>query len=91
MMDSLEIFTENSHNDCSNKLLYLISSEINDSETFSIGLSGGSTPKYFYELLTEKYKEYSNIYLWTVDERQRREDAIIAKYKDSTNYNNESK
>ena len=69
MMDSLEIFKENSHNDCSNRLLYLISSQINDSETFSIGLSGGSTPKFFYGLLAEKYKDYSNIYLWTVDER----------------------
>ena len=54
MMDSLEIFQENSHDDCSNRLLYLISSQINDDETFSIGLSGGSTPKFFYELLTEK-------------------------------------
>ena len=69
MIDSLEIFKDNSHNDCSNRLLSLISSQINDSETFSIGLSGGSTPKFFYELLTEKYKKYSNIYLWTVDER----------------------
>ena len=69
MMDSLEIFQENSHDDCSNRLLYLISSQINDDETFSIGLSGGSTPKFFYKLLTEKYQEYSNIYLWTVDER----------------------
>ena len=69
MMDSLEIFQENSHNDCSNRLLYLLSSHINDLETFSIGLSGGSTPKFFYKLLTEKYQEYSNIYLWTVDER----------------------
>ncbi len=69
MIDSLEIFKDNSHNDCSNRLLSLISSQINESETFSIGLSGGSTPKFFYELLTEKYKKYSNIYLWTVDER----------------------
>ena len=69
MIDSLEILNGNSHIDCSNKLLDLISSEINDSENYSLGLSGGSTPKFFYELFAEKYKNYSNIYLWTVDER----------------------
>ena len=69
MMDSLEILKENNHIDCSNTLLDLITSEINDSENYSLGLSGGSTPKFFYELFAEKYKDYSNIYLWTVDER----------------------
>ena len=69
MMNSLEIHKENNHIDCSNTLLDLISSEINDSENYSLGLSGGSTPKFFYELFAEKYKNYSNIYLWTVDER----------------------
>ena len=69
MMDSLEIIKENNHIDCSNTLLNLISSEINDSEDYSLGLSGGSTPKFFYELFAAKYKDYSNIYLWTVDER----------------------
>ena len=69
MIDSLEILNGISHIDCSNKLLDLISSEINDSENYSLGLSGGSTPKFFYELFAEKYKNYSNIYLWTVDER----------------------
>ena len=68
-MDSLEIIKENNHIDCSNTLLNLISSEINDSEDYSLGLSGGSTPKFFYELFAAKYKDYSNIYLWTVDER----------------------
>ena len=47
MMDSLEILKENNHIDCSNKLLDLISSEISDSENYSLGLSGGSTPKFF--------------------------------------------
>ena len=68
-MKSLEILKENNHIDCSNALLELISSEINNSENYSLGLSGGNTPKFFYELFAEKYKDYSNIYLWTVDER----------------------
>ena len=69
MIGSLEILKGNNHIDCSNTLLDLISSEINDSENYSLGLSGGSTPKFFYELFAEKYKDYSNICLWTVDER----------------------
>ena len=69
MIDSLEILKKNNHIDCSNTLLDLISSEINDSENYSLGLSGGNTPKFFYELFAEKYKDFSNIYLWTVDER----------------------
>ena len=69
MMNSLEIFKGNNHIDCSNTLLNLISSEINDSENYSLGLSGGSTPKFFYELFAKKYRDYSNIYLWTIDER----------------------
>ena len=69
MIDSLEILKKNNHIDCSNTLLDLISSKINDSENYSLGLSGGSTPKFFYELFAEKYKDFSNIYLWTVDER----------------------
>ena len=69
MMDSLEILKGNSHIDCSNTLLDLISSEIYESENYSLGLPGGSTPKFFYELFAEKYKNYSNIYLWTIDER----------------------
>ena len=69
MMKSLEILKENNHIDCSNALLELISSEINNSENYSLGLSGGNTPKFFYELFAEKYKDFSNIYLWTVDER----------------------
>ena len=62
-MDSLEILRGNNHIDCSNTLLDLISSEINDSENYSLGLSGGSTPKLFYELFAEKYKDYSRLYL----------------------------
>ena len=69
MMKSLEILKENNHIDCSNALLELISSDINNSDNYSLGLSGGNTPKFFYELFAEKYKDYSNIYLWTVDER----------------------
>ena len=69
MIDSLEIIREKTHQECSKLLLKLISNHINEFEDFSIGLSGGSTPKLFYELFAKKYHEYSNITFWTVDER----------------------
>ena len=62
MMDSLEILKENNHIDCSNTLLDLISSEINDSENYSLGLSGGSTPKFFYELFAKVLKTLDKTY-----------------------------
>mgnify|MGYP001409465952 FL=1 len=69
MIKSLEIIKEKTHEECSKLLLKLISKHINEFEKFSIGLSGGTTPELFYKLFSKKYHEYSNITLWTVDER----------------------
>ncbi len=69
MIKSLEIIKEKTHEECSKLLLKLISNHINEFEKFSIGLSGGTTPELFYKLFAKKYHEYSNITLWTVDER----------------------
>ena len=69
MIDSLEIIKEKTHEECSKLLLEKISKQINELENFSIGLSGGSTPRLFYELFAKRYCNHSNISLWTVDER----------------------
>ena len=69
MIKSLEIFKEKTHEECSKLLLELISEHINKSEKINIGLSGGSTPRLFYELFANKFHKYNNISLWTVDER----------------------
>ena len=69
MINSLEIIKEKTHEECSKLLLEKISKQINKFENFSIGLSGGSTPKLFYELFAKKFNNHSNISLWTVDER----------------------
>ena len=69
MIKSLEIIKEKTHEECSKLLLEKISKQINKFENFSIGLSGGSTPKLFYELFAKKFNNHSNISLWTVDER----------------------
>ena len=49
MFDSLEIIKENSHEDASLRLQELIGKFIQDNEKFSLGLSGGSTPRFFYQ------------------------------------------
>jgi len=49
----------------------LIINEINKSKknSFTIGLSGGSTPKITYSLLKNDIQDLSKIIFWTVDER----------------------
>ena len=69
MFDSLEIIKENSHEAASLKLHELISKFIKDNEKFSLGLSGGSTPRFFYQNFAKSYQENSDIYLWTIDDR----------------------
>ena len=81
MIKSLEIIKEKTHEECSKLLLKLISKHINEFEKFSIGLSGGTTPDLFYKLFAEKYHEYSNITLWTVDERHVDTTEIISNQK----------
>ena len=69
MFDSLEIIRENSHEDASLRLKELISKFIQDNEKFSLGLSGGSTPRFFYQNFANTYQENSDISLWTIDDR----------------------
>ena len=69
MFDSLEIIKENSHEAASLKLHELISKFIKDNEKFSLGLSGGSTPRFFYQNFAKSYQENSDISLWTIDDR----------------------
>jgi len=69
MFDSLEIIRENSHEDASLRLQGLIGKFIQDNEKFSLGLSGGSTPRFFYQNFANAYRENSDISLWTIDDR----------------------
>ena len=68
MFDSLEIIKENSHEDASLRLQELVGKFIQDNEKFSLGLSGGSTPRFFYQNFANTYQENSDISLWTIDE-----------------------
>ena len=69
MFDSLEIIKENSHEDASLRLQEMIGKIIQDNEKFSLGLSGGSTPRFFYQNFANTYQENSDISLWTIDDR----------------------
>ena len=61
MFDSLEIIKENSHEEVSLKLHELIAEFLKDNKEFNLGLSGGSTPKFFYQTFAESFKENNEI------------------------------
>ena len=71
MSESLIIYKANDHLEASSCLSNLIINDINKSknQSFSIGLSGGNTPKITYSLLRSDIKDLSEIIFWTVDER----------------------
>ena len=69
MFDSLEIIKETSHKDASLKLNELITQFIEKNKKFNMGLSGGNTPKFFYQTFAELNQENSDITLWTIDDR----------------------
>ena len=69
MFDSLEIIKEKSHKDASLKLNELITQFIEKNKKFNMGLSGGNTPKFFYQTFAELNQENSDITLWTIDDR----------------------
>ena len=61
MFDSLEIIKETSHKDASLKLNELITQFIEKNKKFNMGLSGGNTPKFFYQTFAELNQENSDI------------------------------
>lgn len=71
MSESIIVYKANDHLEASSCLSNLIINEINESKknSFTIGLSGGSTPKITYSLLKNDIQDLSKIIFWTVDER----------------------
>ncbi len=71
MSESIIVYKANDHLEASSCLSNLIINEINKSkkDSFTIGLSGGSTPKITYSLLKNDIQDLSKIIFWTVDER----------------------
>ncbi len=71
MSESIIVYKANDHLEASSCLSNLIINEINKSKknSFTIGLSGGNTPKITYSLLKNDIQDLSKIIFWTVDER----------------------
>ena len=71
MSESLIIYKANDHLEASSCLSNLIISDITSTnqKTYSIGLSGGTTPKIAYSMLKTDIPDLSKIIFWTVDER----------------------
>ncbi len=71
MTEEVDIYKAENHQEASSCLSNLIANDIssNKSEPYSIGLSGGNTPKLAYSMMLNDIKDFSNIALWTVDER----------------------
>jgi len=71
MSESLIIYKANDHLEASSCLSNLIISDITSTnqKTYSIGLSGGNTPKIAYSMLKTDIPDLSKIIFWTVDER----------------------
>lgn len=71
MSEAIEIYKANNHEEASSCLSNLIATNISESKSndFSIGLSGGSTPKLAYSMMLNDISDFSNITLWTIDDR----------------------
>ncbi len=71
MTEEVDIYKAENHQEASSCLSNLIANDIssNKSELYSIGLSGGNTPQLAYSMMLNDIKDFSNIALWTIDER----------------------
>ena len=92
MSESLIVYKANDHLEASSCLSNLIINDINKSKnkSFSIGLSGGNTPKITYSLLRSDIKDLSEIIFWTVDERWVSKDSDDSNQKLVNSYFSES-
>ena len=70
MTHDINIHYEDNHESASNYLVGEIKNLLDKSDNdFSIGLSGGNTPKLTYSMMTENITDFSKTFLWTIDDR----------------------
>ena len=75
MTHDINIHHEENHESASSYLVEEIRNLlVNSNKDFSIGLSGGNTPKLTYSMMAEKFDDLSKTYLWTIDDRWIEED-----------------
>ncbi len=94
MTHDINIHHEENHESASSYLVEEIRNLlVNSNRDFSIGLSGGNTPKLTYSMMAEKFDDLSKTYLWTIDDRWIEEDndlsnqRMINEYFERTNAN----
>ena len=71
MSEAIEIYKAKNHDEASSCLSNLIANNIiiSENKDYSIGLSGGNTPKLAYSMMLNDIKDFSNVILWTIDDR----------------------
>ena len=70
MTHDINIHHEDDHESASSYLVGEIRNLlVNSKRNFSIGLSGGNTPKLTYSMMAEKFNDLSKTFLWTIDDR----------------------
>ena len=75
MTHDINIHHEDTHQSASSYLVGEIRNLlVNSDKDFSIGLSGGDTPKLTYSMMVENFHDLSKTFLWTIDDRWIEED-----------------
>ncbi len=75
MTHDINIHHENNHESASSYLVGEIKNLlVNSNRDFSIGLSGGNTPKLTYSMIAENFDDLSKTFIWTIDDRWIEED-----------------
>ena len=82
MTHDINIHHEDNHEGASNYLVGEIKDLlVNTNRDFSIGLSGGNTPKLTYSMISENFDDLSKTFLWTIDDRWIEEDNDLSNQK----------
>ncbi len=94
MTHDINIHHEDNHESASSYLVGEIKDLfVKSKKDFSIGLSGGNTPKLTYSMIAESFDDLSKTFLWTIDDRWIEEDndlsnqRMINEYFERTNAN----
>ncbi len=70
MARDINIHSEDNHENASIYVVNQIKELIENSEgAFSLGLSGGETPRFAYSIMSETFNNLSQTIIWTVDDR----------------------
>ena len=82
MTHDINIHHEDNHESASSYLVGEIKDLfVKSNKDFSIGLSGGSTPKLTYSMIAENFDDLSKTFLWTIDDRWIEEDNDLSNQK----------